>query len=124
MRIAIKRAGRQGQDGFFDITCFERTAANCARYLKSGRAIAVDGRLQFEEFETAAGEKVKRVAVVADRIDFLASPLAPEPDVAAERPRDRRVSQTDDAAGARADESLTLDDEPIPLGAEPDDIPF
>ena len=55
LRIAVKRAGKQGQDGYFDVKCFDAQASACAQYLKAGREIAVDGRLLFDEFQTQDG---------------------------------------------------------------------
>jgi single-stranded DNA-binding protein len=40
LRIAVKRAGKQGHDGYFDVTCFDAQANACAQYLKAGREIA------------------------------------------------------------------------------------
>src|SRR3954464_3228768 len=73
LRIAVKRAGKQGQDGYFDVKCFEAQASACAQYLKAGREIAVDGRLLFDEFQPRAGASPSRIYIVAERVDFLAS---------------------------------------------------
>ena len=73
LRIAVKRAGKQGHDGYFDVKCFDAQANACAQYLKAGREIAVDGRLLFDEFQTQDGGYASRVYVVAERIEFLAS---------------------------------------------------
>ena len=73
LRIAVKRAGKQGQDGYFDVKCFEAQANACAQYLKAGREIAVDGRLLFDEFQTHDGGYASRVYIVAERVEFLAS---------------------------------------------------
>jgi single-strand DNA-binding protein len=61
LRIAVKRAGRQGHDGYFDVKCFDAQASACAQYLKAGREIAVDGRLLFDEFQTQDGSYASRV---------------------------------------------------------------
>src|SRR5215211_5197843 len=45
LRLAVKRAGKQGQDGYFDVKCFDAQASACAQYLKAGREVAIDGRL-------------------------------------------------------------------------------
>ena len=42
-------------------------------YLKSGREVAIDGRLLFDEFQTQDGGYASRVYVVAERVEFLAS---------------------------------------------------
>ena len=73
LRVAVKRAGTRGQDGYFDVKCFDAQASACAEYLKAGREVAVDGRLVFEEFETQDGSYASRVYIVAERVEFLAS---------------------------------------------------
>ena len=73
LRIAVKRAGKQGHDGYFDVKCFDAQASACAQYLKSGREIAVDGRLLFDEFQTQDGSYASRVYIVAERVEFLAT---------------------------------------------------
>src|SRR4051794_1579419 len=37
LRLAVRRAGKQGHDGYFDVKCFDAQASACAQYLK-GRA--------------------------------------------------------------------------------------
>jgi len=61
LRIAVKRAGKQGHDGYFDVKCFDAQASACAEYLKAGREIAVDGRLLFDEFKTQDGGYASRI---------------------------------------------------------------
>ena len=73
LRIAVKRAGKQGHDGYFDVKCFDAQAHACAQYLKAGREVAVDGRLLFDEFQTQDGGYASRVYIVAERVEFLAS---------------------------------------------------
>jgi single-strand DNA-binding protein len=73
LRVAVRRAGKQGADGYFDVKCFDGQAHACADYLKSGREVAIDGRLLFEEFQTQDGGYASRVYIVAERVEFLAS---------------------------------------------------
>ena len=73
LRIAVKRAGKQGKDGYFDVKCFDGQAHACADYLKAGREVAIDGRLLFDEFKTQDGGYASRVYIVAERVEFLAS---------------------------------------------------
>ena len=77
LRLAVKRAGKQGHDGYFDVKCFDAQASACAQYLKAGREVAVDGRLLFDEFQTQDGGYASRVYIVAERVEFLASRKAP-----------------------------------------------
>jgi single-strand DNA-binding protein len=73
MRIAVRRAGKQGQDGYFDVKCFDGQAHACVDYLKAGREIALDGRLLFDEYQTQDGSYASRVYVIAERVEFLAT---------------------------------------------------
>jgi single-strand DNA-binding protein len=73
LRIAVKRAGKQSHDGYFDVKCFDAQANACAQYLKAGREIAVDGRLLFDEFKTQDGSYASRIYIVAERVEFLAT---------------------------------------------------
>jgi single-strand DNA-binding protein len=71
MRIAVKRAARDGS-GYFDVKAFEGQARACADYLAAGREVAIEGRLRFEEFETKGGDYASRVYIAADAVEFLA----------------------------------------------------
>jgi single-strand DNA-binding protein len=73
MRIAVKRAAREGAPGYFDVKAFGDQAVACAEYLTSGRQVAIEGRLRFEEFETKGGDYASRVYIVADTVEFLNS---------------------------------------------------
>ncbi len=44
---------------------------NAARYLEKGRAIAVDGRLEWREWEDKEGTKRQAVEIVAEAVQFL-----------------------------------------------------
>ena len=68
-----ERAGKQGNDGYFDVKCFDQVASACGEYLKAGREVGIDGRLVFEEFETQGGGYASRVYIVAQSVEFLAS---------------------------------------------------
>ena len=36
LRVAVRRAGKQGKDGYFDVKCFDGQPHACADYLKAG----------------------------------------------------------------------------------------
>ena len=46
---------------------------NCAQYLSKGRPVAIDGRLEWSEWEAQDGGKRSKVEVVADTVQFLGS---------------------------------------------------
>ena len=59
---------------FFDVSVFGTTAENVERYLGKGSRVAVDGRLEWREWETAEQQKRQAVGIVADVVQFLDSP--------------------------------------------------
>jgi single-strand DNA-binding protein len=82
MRIASNTRRRdasgawQDKPNYFDITVFGAHAESCARFLAKGRAVAVDGRLEWREWETDGGAKRQAVEVVAETVQFLGAPDA------------------------------------------------
>jgi single-strand DNA-binding protein len=55
---------------YVDVEAWEKTAANCNKYLKKGSPILIDGRLNLDEWETE-GKKRSRLTVVANNVEFL-----------------------------------------------------
>ena len=45
-----------------------------SRYLHRGSRVAIDGRLEWREWETAAQERRQAVSIVADTVQFLDGP--------------------------------------------------
>lgn len=65
--------GDQKKDevSFIDLTAFSKTAENAAEYLKKGRQIIVEGRLQQDRWETPEGQKRSKVKVIVERLTFV-----------------------------------------------------
>lgn len=77
MRVAVNsRIKRDGEwvdkPNYFDVATFGKNAENCNKYLSRGRPIAVDGRLDWREFEHN-GQTRQAVQIIADSIQFLDS---------------------------------------------------
>lgn len=66
-----KDGGRKEVVSFFTIVTWGRQAEICSEYLKKGRPILVEGRLQSRVWEAPGGQKRTSVEVVASRINFL-----------------------------------------------------
>jgi single-strand DNA-binding protein len=66
---------------FINIVAWRRLAEICGEYLKKGRPVSIEGRLQIRPYEKD-GEKKVFAEVVADGMQMLgrkeASPLQPE----------------------------------------------
>jgi len=56
---------------YFDVTIWGRQGENAAQYLAKGRPVALDGRLEWREWEDQQGNKRQAVEIVADNIQFL-----------------------------------------------------
>jgi single-strand DNA-binding protein len=77
LRVACSTRRKDGASGdwiekpnYFDVVVWGAQGESCARYLTKGRAVAIDGRLEWREWEV---DSVKRQAVeiVADSVQFL-----------------------------------------------------
>jgi single-strand DNA-binding protein len=61
----------EDQPNYFDVTVWGAQGENCARYLTKGRGVAVDGRLQWREWQDQQGNKRQSVDIVAESVQFL-----------------------------------------------------
>ena len=79
LRIACntRRKGSSGEwedkPNYFDVTVWGAQGENCSRFLSKGRPVAIDGRLEWREWETQDGQKRQAVEIVADSVQFLGS---------------------------------------------------
>ena len=78
MRVAVN-SRRKDRDGnwndkanYFDVTVFGAQGENCANYLSKGRPVAVEGRLDWQEWEKD-GQKRSKVEIIANTVQFLGS---------------------------------------------------
>jgi len=81
LRVACNTRRKDASSGewvdkpnYFDVTVWGNQGENCARYLSKGRPVAVDGRLEWREWETPEGHKRQAVDIIADTVQFLSSP--------------------------------------------------
>ncbi len=78
LRIAVngRRRDEAGQwadkPNYFSVSVFGNQAESCAQYLAKGRPVAIDGRLDWREWEKD-GVKREAVEIVADSVQFLGS---------------------------------------------------
>jgi single-strand DNA-binding protein len=78
LRIAVntRRKDASGQwvdkPNYFDVTVWGAQGENCAQYLQKGRPVAIDGRLEWREWDATDGSgKRSAVEIVADTVQFL-----------------------------------------------------
>ncbi len=125
LRIACNTRRKNGSTGewedkpnYFNVTVWGAQGENAARYLSKGRPVAIDGRLEWREWEAQDGSKRSAVDIIADSVQFLGS---------------REDSAGGGfAGGARQGGDVAVDDSdfqaapvsgPAPGGGD-DDIPF
>ena len=61
----------EDKPNYFDITVWGAQGENCARFLSKGRPVAIDGRLEWREWQAQDGSKRQSVEIVADAVQFL-----------------------------------------------------
>jgi single-strand DNA-binding protein len=61
----------EDKPNYFDVTVWGAQGENCARFLSKGRPVALDGRLEWREWETPEGGKRQAVDIIADSVQFL-----------------------------------------------------
>jgi single-strand DNA-binding protein len=125
LRIACNTRRRNSQTGnweeqpnYFDVSVWGAQGENCAKYLKKGRGVAIDGRLRWREWTDKEGQKRQSVDIIADTVQFLGG-------------RDDAGNGNGYSSGFNAPEgdvpidSSDFDSAPVAAGtATEDDIPF
>jgi single-strand DNA-binding protein len=78
LRVAVNTRRKDGSTGewidkpnYFSVTVWGAQGDNCARYLSKGRPVAIDGRLEWREWEAKEGGKRESIEIVADSVQFL-----------------------------------------------------
>ncbi|HEX2360419.1 MAG TPA: single-stranded DNA-binding protein [Solirubrobacterales bacterium] len=123
LRVAVNSRRKDGQTGewvdkpnYFDVTVWGAQGENCANYLSKGRPVAVQGRLDWREWETQEGQKRQAVEIIADSVQFLGS--------RGDNPGNGNGFQAQSDVPA---DTSDFDDAPVASGAggsADDDIPF
>ena len=75
--IAINRPKRknaeQGEVDFINIVAWRRLAEICGEYLKKGRPVAIEGRLQLRKYKDKQGRDRTFTEVIAENMQMLGS---------------------------------------------------
>ena len=80
MRIACNTRRKNASTGewedkpnYFNVTVWGAQGENVARFLSKGRPVAIDGRLEWREWEAQDGSKRQATDIIADSVQFLGS---------------------------------------------------
>ena len=78
LRIAVNHRRKNQQTGewieepnYFTVSVFGAQGENCARFLTKGRAVAIDGRLRWRQWDAQDGTKREAVDIVAETVQFI-----------------------------------------------------
>ena len=118
LRVAVntRRKDASGnwtdKPNYFDVTVWGAQGENCAQYLSKGRPVAVDGRLEWREWQDQQGNKRQSVDIIADSVQFLGSREGGE--------NGGRFTPQSDVPADTGD----FETAPAAAGASDDDIPF
>ena len=76
--VSEKYKNKEGEDVqnacFVEVVAWNKQAEACGKYLAKGSAVMVEGKLQMDQWQTAAGEKRYKLRVRANRVEFVGSP--------------------------------------------------
>ena len=79
MRVAVNSRRKEGNEwvdkpNYFNVVVWGAQGENCAQYLSKGRPVAIEGRLDWREWEAKdGGGKRQAVQIVANTVQFLGS---------------------------------------------------
>jgi single-strand DNA-binding protein len=112
LRMAYNEVNRDTL--YINVDVWDKQGETCGRVLKKGSNIAVDGRLQVDNYENKDKVKVSKIFITADRVNFL--------------PRfektNKEGSETEDQESQTPQKtSKSNPQDSSPVGAD-DDIPF
>ena len=78
LRLAVNTRRKNNSTGtweekpnYFDVTVWGAQGENCARFLSKGRPVAVDGRLEWREFQDKQGNQRQAIDIIADAVQCL-----------------------------------------------------
>jgi len=77
IRLAVDRMNRGQDTGYIDVATFGKPAEAAAKHLVKGQRVAVEGKLDYHEWDASDGSKRNAIAIIG-RVEFLDRPRNPE----------------------------------------------
>jgi single-strand DNA-binding protein len=129
LRVACNTRRKNGSTGewedkpnYFNVTVWGAQGENAARYLSKGRPVAIDGRLEWREWEAQDGTKRQATDIIADSVQFLGSPN--DTSGGGGQFADRQTGNGASKGGDVPVDEADFQPAPAASGAGDDDIPF
>jgi single-strand DNA-binding protein len=115
LRLACNASRRDAEGqfherpNFFDVSVFGASAESVGQYTRRGSRVAIDGRLEWREWESSEQQKRQAVSVVADTVQFLDRPGEQRPgeDPVGQAPSDGELDEAD-LIGVGSEQSAEL----------------
>ena len=64
----------QDKPNYFNVKVWGAQGENTAKYLSKGAPVAIDGRLEWRQWEAQDGSKRQAVEIIAETVQFLGGP--------------------------------------------------
>jgi single-strand DNA-binding protein len=101
---------------YMSVDVWDKQGETCAKNLKKGSSVIVEGRLAADTYENKEGKKTTKTFIVADRVNFVPR---------FEKSENSSYTGTKEKTAAPKKVVATVDeDQPATGGEEGDDIPF
>lgn len=102
---------------YMSVDVWDKQGETCAKNLKKGSSVIVDGRLATDTYENKEGKKTTKTFIIADRVNFV--------------PRFEKSEKSEKTEGSPVPKTAPKkvaatveEEEPATGGEEGDDIPF
>jgi single-strand DNA-binding protein len=122
LRVACNTRRKDSSSGdwvdkpnFFDVTVWGKQGENVAQYLEKGRPVAIDGRLEWREWQDKDGNKRQSVDIIADSVQFLGSRGDGEGNGSRFTPQSDVPADTSDMQSAPVGGQASAGDDDIPF---------
>jgi single-strand DNA-binding protein len=126
--IAVESAPRndgQTETNFVKVITWRDLAERCSQEIKKGDLVAVDGRLQINNYQTSDGQRKRDVEIDAIAVENLSNTLGSSGGAVQEEEVDRPVARAASRAAApKAGGFGSADSELDAIFASEDEIPF
>ena len=117
----LQSGEKKEETSFVRVVVWGRMAEICGEYLKKGRPVFVEGRLQSRSWDGPDGQKRSALEVIAQSVQFLGSAQGAAGGRSADVPQEVPAGPKDEMG------EIQLEEMPEPGGPSPkaeDDVPF
>ena len=98
--VAVNRGKNKEDVDFINVVAWRRLAEICGEFLKKGRPVAIEGRLQIRSFTGRDGQKRTMTEVVAENMQMLGKKpdqTVTDADTETDTPKDTEVATREEA---------------------------